>query len=173
LRNGAELDAGLPVACENPLYTLGNFNSVNKKPAAFLSDAYTVLSGSWNDANSNKSKSYRSAASTTVNASYMCGGVETTASTESGGFHNLSRLLEDWSSKTFTWKGSAVHMWYSQQATQSWRPESGGYYTAPTRNWAYDTDLDDPTKLPPETPTARIFQRTGWKQENIALSINN
>jgi Tfp pilus assembly protein PilX len=171
VKNGTQLDAGLTIACQNPVYTLGNFNTTNKKPACILSDAMTVLSGSWNDANSNKAKSFRSASNTTVNVSYMTGGVETGPGVESGGFHNLMRLLETWgSTKTLTWKGSSVHMWYSRQATATWREETGGYYTAPTRSWSYDTDLDDPSKLPPETPCVRVFQRTGWKQDFVSLS---
>jgi len=168
LLNGDELDDGLTVACENPLYTMGNFNSVNKKPAAFLSDAYTVMSASWDDSKSTLSKWNRYAQSTTVNASYITGGVETGPGVESGGFHNLPRFLEVWSGRTFSWKGSSVHIWYSEQATAPWRPEGGGYYSAPTRNWQYDTDLDNPNSLPPETPCVRVFQRTGWKQEYVS-----
>jgi len=54
------------------------------------------------------------------------------------------------------------------QATGLW---GGFYYTPPNRDWAYDTDLDDPTKLPPSTPCLRVFQRTSWKQENVGYTI--
>ncbi|MBD3257791.1 hypothetical protein GF377_05105 [candidate division GN15 bacterium] len=169
LHNASELDDGLTIACENPLYTVGDFNSVNKKPASFLSDAYTVLSRDFNDDWSQKDRLWRKAVTTTVNVSYVTGGVETRTGVESGGFHNLPRFLEVWSGREFRWSGSAIHLWYSQQATASWQSESGGYYSAPTRVWAYDTDLDDPNNLPPETPVVRVFQRTGWKQEHVSL----
>ncbi len=171
LNNAAELDDGLTIACENPLYTKGDYNSVDKKPASFLSDAYTVMSASFDDSKSTMSKWNRKAQSTTVNASYVTGGVETGPGVESGGFHNLPRFLEVWSGKTFSWKGSSVHIWYSEQATAPWRSESGGYYSAPSRNWEYDTDLDDPANHPPETPTVRVFQRTGWKQEFVGFEL--
>jgi hypothetical protein len=85
-----------------------------------------------------------------------------------GGLENLPRYLEVWSGVTFNWTGSAVNLWNSLQATGNW---SGTYYTPPDRNWSYDTDLDDPNKLPPETPSVRVFQRTGWKQEYVGYGI--
>ncbi len=160
IRNGAELDAPLTIASENPVYTLGDFNSVNKKPACIMGDAVTFLSSAFNDANSDKSKNDRIAVATKVNASILTGNVETTASNYNGGFENLPRFLEKWSNKKFTWTGSMVNLWYSQQANSTW---NGTYYSPPIRDWSYDIDLDDPTKLPPETPMVRVFQRTGWK----------
>ncbi len=165
LNNAAELGSGLSVISENPLYMNGNFNSINKKPAAVMGDAVTFLSGSWNDAGSWGAVSGRVASNTTVNVSYLTGNVETTASDYSGGFENLPRFLESWSGRDFNWMGSAVNLWTSVQATSPW--SYGSHYTAPNRNWSYDTDLDDPNKLPPETPTVRVFQRTGWKQEYV------
>jgi hypothetical protein len=168
LTNGGTLDAGLTVASENPMYTLGDFNSVNKKPAALMADAITYLSNDWKNNNydtlSTAAKTSRRAANTTVNASYLTGNVETTSSDYSGGFENLPRFLEDWTSRTMTWKGSAVNLWTSLQAVGTW---SGTYYTPPGRDWQYDTDLDDPTKLPPETPCVRVFQMVGWQQEYV------
>ena len=164
LSNGTTLNEGLTVASENPMYTLGNFNSSQKKPAALIADAVTFLSTNWNDANSALAKSQRVAKKTTVNASYMTGNVETTSSDYSGGFENLPRFLETWSGVNFTWKGSAVNLWNSVQANSTW---NGNYYDPPNRVWSYDTDLDDPTLLPPETPMIRVFQRTGWQQKYV------
>jgi len=59
-----------------------------------------------------------------------------------------------------------VNLWYSQQACGTW---NGSYYSPPDRNWKYDTDLNDPNRLPPETPVVRVFQRTGWRQEHVSL----
>jgi len=167
LVNGTTLDAGLTIASENPMYTLGNFNSTQKKPAALLADAVTFLSTNWDDANSALDKASRVAKRTEVNASYMTGNVETTASNYSGGFENLPRFLEKWTNVNFTWKGSAVNLWNSTQANSNW---NGTYYDPPNRIWSYDTDLDDPTKLPPETPMIRVFQRTGWQQKYVGYA---
>ncbi len=170
LLNGSTLNAGLTIASENPLYTKGNFNSVNKKPAALMADAVTFLSGAFNDANSAASKTLRVATATTVNASYLSGNVSTTATDYSGGFENLPRFLEKWTAVNFTWKGSAVNLWNSVQATGIW---NGNYYDPPNRLWSYDTDLNDPNKLPPEAPTIRLFQRTGWMQQFVGYAKSN
>ena len=167
LNNGEELGAGLTFVSENPLYTHGDFNDVNKKPAALMADAVTFLSASFDDAKSTMDKSNRIASNTTVNCSYLTGNVETTATDYSGGFENLPRFLETWSGKDFNWKGSAVNLWNSLQATGTW---NGSYYSPPNRNWQFDTDLDDPNKLPPETPVVRVFQRTGWQQLNVGFA---
>jgi hypothetical protein len=167
LVNGDELDDGLTVASENPLYTLGDFNSSNKKPASLMADAVTFLSNSWVDSLSNRNKALRLARETTVNASYLTGNVETTASDYNGGFENLPRFLETWAGVDFNWKGSAVNLWNSLQADAIW---NGTYYSPPNRVWEYDTDLNDPNKLPPETPMIRVFQRTGWQQRYVGYA---
>lgn len=167
LNNGAELDGPLTIVSENPLYTKGNFNSIDKKPAAIMGDAITFLSANFDDSKSTMSKDQRQAIETTVNVSYLTGNTETTSSNYNGGFENLPRFLEVWSGRNFNWSGSAVNLWYSQQATGLW---GGGYYSPPVRNWQYDTDLDDPNKLPPETPVVRVFQRTGWRQVNVGYA---
>ncbi len=164
LKSGSQLDAGLTVASANPVYTLGNYNSVDKKPAAILADAVTFLSGSWDDSKSAMTKSDRIATNTTVNASYLTGNIETTDANYNGGFENLPRFLEEWSAKDFNWLGSAVCLWNSVQANGLW---NGTYYSPPDRNWAYDPDLNDPNKLPPETPMIRVFQRIGWQQKYV------
>ncbi len=170
LTNGANLDKALSIFCANPIYVKGDYNTVNKKPAAICGDAVTFLSTAWADSNSAKTIGNRVAQETKVNASVMTGNNNTTGSNYNGGLENLPRFLEKWDNKKFIYRGSLVNLWNSQQATDPW--SYGTYYTAPIRDWAYDTDLDDPTKLPPETPLVRIFQRTGWKQENIGYAAN-
>ena len=167
LKNGSTLDAPLTVASANPIYTVGNFNSVNKKPASLMADAITYLSGAWDDAKSTLAKGNRVATPTIVNASYMTGNVGTTNTVYSGGFENLPRFLETWSGKDFTWYGSAVCMWNSRQSTGGW---NGTYYDPPNRRWYYDIDLDDPAKLPPGTPVVRVFQRTGWQEQYVGAN---
>ncbi len=166
IKNGAQIDTGLTIASANPLYVEGDFNSVNKKPAALMADAITILSNNWNDANSTLSKSSRPATQTTVNASMIAGNVETTSTNYNGGFENLPRFLETWSGVEFEWRGSMVNLFYSQQATGIW---GSSYYDPPDRDWAYDFDLDDPANLPPGTPMVRVFIRTGWHQEHVGV----
>ena len=167
LKDGAELKAPLTVASENPVYTLGDYNKTNKKPAAIMADAVTFLSGTWDDSKGALNKNNRIATPTVVNASFLTGNVETTSSDYSGGLENLPRFLEVWDGTKFTWRGSMVNLWNSRQADGTW---NGNYYSPPIRDWAYDTDLDNPNKLPPETPVVRIFQSIGWKQEYVGYN---
>lgn len=162
--NGSTLNAALTIASANPIYTKGDFNSVNKKPAALMADAVTFLSSAFDDAKSNLDKSNRVAQPTTVNAAYLTGNINTTASDYNGGFENLPRFLETWSGVDFNWKGSAICLWNSKQANGTW---NGSYYDPPNRNWSFDTDFNDPSKLPPQTPMVRVFQRVGWSEQFV------
>jgi hypothetical protein len=162
LVSGSTLKDKLTIASNNPVYTKGDYNTTSKKAAAIMTDAYTVLSNSWNDANSTLAKSSRVASNTTVNVAYMTGNKNSGSgggSNYSGGYENLPRFLETWSGKTLTWKGSSVCLWQSRQATGFW---GGGYYDPPSRSWVFDQDFLDPTKLPPGTPLISIVQKTSW-----------
>ena len=44
LRNGAQLPGPLTVATEYPIYVWGDYNTINKQPAAVAGDSYSVLS---------------------------------------------------------------------------------------------------------------------------------
>jgi Tfp pilus assembly protein PilX len=172
LKNGTELDTSLTVFSENPAYIWGNYNTTNKKPAAIVADAVTYLSNSWSDANSNKSlRTYRTVSSTmTVNVSMITGDRAPTSTSYGGGLANLPRFLEHWNSRQFTYRGSMVQLWRSVQATGLWKyGTSDEYYTAPTRDYGFDTDLNDPSKLPPFTPQVQNFQRLGWKQQFVTV----
>jgi len=172
LVNGAVLPpSGLTVVTPNPLYVKGNYNAygasvgstntANTKPAALISDAITILSGSWDDSRSSSSISTRVASDTTVNAAIMAGIVETVGSDYSGGLENLPRFLENWSGKVFTYNGSMVVMYPSQYATNKWAG-TGGVYNPPTRRWSFDLNFTDPSKLPPLTPQVRAVVRVKW-----------
>ncbi len=171
LQNGADIGNAVSIFSENPVYVQGDFNTVDKKPAAICGDAVTFLSNNWNDANSALNISSRTASVTSVNASIMTGNNNTTGANYNGGLENLPRFLENWTGRNFNFKGSLVNLWNSQQATAPWA--YGSYYTAPNRNWSYDTDLDDPSNLPPETPVVRIFQRVGWRQDNVGYVLGS
>ena len=165
LTNGATLPTGgLTIASNNPIYLKGNYNSVNKKGAAIMGDAVTFLSINWNDANAvNASSPFsnRVASDTTVNAAVVTGNTTTAVGSYNGGLENLPRFLEDWSGRTFTYKGSLIDLWQSQQGTGAWQYGSPRY-TAPNRVWSYDTDFNDPANLPPGSPRVRTLARAQW-----------
>jgi hypothetical protein len=174
--NGAQLpNAGLTVATLDPIYVQGDFNTrdasgtsigadtIHTKPSSLVGDAITVLSNGWSDnANATSSKgNLHDASSTTVNAAFLSGIVKTDPSSYSGGVENFPRFLENWNGDTLTYNGSMVVMFYSKIATGDWRG-TGGYYNPPTRNWAFDLNFLNPTKLPPGTPAFRVLIRGDW-----------
>lgn len=175
LKNGQTLPSkGLTVSTPNPLYVKGHYNQPNSshlqttnttqtKPAALVSDALTVLSSSWDDTKSSQSYQNRVAANTTLNAALITGLVETTNSPAkySGGVHNLGRFLEDWSGKNFTYNGSIVVIYPSAKGTGTFQ-QPGAYYEPPTRDYAFDLNFMDITKLPPGTPEVRALIRSSW-----------
>jgi len=172
LVNGANIGKPLTIACENPLYIRGDFNTVSKKPIAAIADAVTFLSNNWNPANSNLAYTSRPATKTTANVAFVTGDLTPTSSNYGGGLENLPRFLENWNGTEFVCKGSMIEGWRSREATGTWRyiQSSDAYYSAPTRIWSYDTDFNDPSKLPPQSPTIQIFQRTGWNQKNVGYT---
>lgn len=169
LVNGSELPSqGLTVVSENSVYIQGDYNTVNKVPAAVLGDAITVLSNNWEsnnyDSKGDLATSSRQAAETTVNAALAMGPhAEAAPGAGNGEFNNLIRFLEDWNNVDFNYRGSVVALWHSQQATAPWRccGDSGdNYYRPPKRNWGYDTLFD--TNPPPGTPMGIIQTRGQW-----------
>lgn len=168
LIDGARLPAGgLTVASDNPIYIKGDYNTINKQPASIASDAAYILSNSWKDANSGKDSSFRRASSTTVNAAILTGNVPTDGADYSGGLENLPRFLEDWADATFTYAGSLIDLWQSEQATGKWHYGTYNgryYYDAPDRAWAYDMSFQDPAKNPPATPMVNLIQKGMWSE---------
>ena len=186
--NGAVLPAnGLTVATGRPLYVLGDYNqydpaylgtnnTVTTRPASLVADAITILSDNWSDANSTSPVGSRIAAATTVNAAFLTGVVETTAAHYSGGMENFPRFLESWGlGNIFTYDGSMVKMFPSLYATNAWN-NNNNIYDPPKRNWAYDVNFDDPTKLPPKTPSLLKVIRTRWSTaapgQNVAAATH-
>ena len=165
---------GLTVATPNPLYVKGHYNAPaaylgttntsTTLPAALIGDAISVLSASWNDANSSLALGSRNAGNTTVNAAFLGGIVPSNGTYYSGGVENFPRFLEDWSGDAFTYNGSMVVMFYSQYATAPWQGTGStvGVYNPPARNWTFDLNFMDPTKLPPATPQLRKTFRGQW-----------
>ncbi len=173
LVNGAELPTqGLTVVSGNPVYIQGDYNTINKVPAAVMGDAITVLSNNWGPNNSNDSDkaqgstSSRRATETTINAAFATGPhAEASPGAGNGEFNNLPRFLEDWRDVDFNYRGSMISLWHSQLATGAWRccGDSGdNYYVPPNRNWGYDTLFD--TQQPPGTPKGIVIIRLAWAE---------
>ena len=164
VKNATSLPVGgLTIATDLPLYVWGNYNTVAKKGSALLCDAITFLSPNWSDANSSLSLGNRTPTNMSVNVCIMTGHVPSVdGGSYSGGLENLLRFLENWSGKTVTYRGSMIDLWFSRFATTAW--SYGSYYTAPNRNWGFDTDLLDPDNWPPGTPKVHTVQRGAWRQ---------
>lgn len=172
LLNGQTLPSlGLTVATPDPLYVKGNYNAPSAhlgttntsltKPASLIGDSITVLSTAWSDSNSSKSLGNRDAADTTVNAAFLGGIVPSDGDDYSGGVENFPRFLEDWNGRKFTYNGSMVVMFYSKISKAVWGKSD--VYNAPNRNWAFDLNFMDATKLPPGTPQLLTLIRGAWK----------
>jgi hypothetical protein len=185
--NGAQLPSntyGFTVVTPFPMYVMGNYNvqwdathqslSTNStfytRPAAFMADSVTILSGAWNDASNTGIKS-GDASDTTVNAAMLEGIVPSnpaiagntyhghTYTGYSGGVENFLRLIEDWGGNTLTYNGSIVVMFPSNYATNYWQ---GDYYGVPTRKWAFDQNYTQQSGLPPLTPQTKAVIRGQW-----------
>ena len=184
IKNGSTLPSGgMTVVAENPVYIQGDYNTGGSNPpsnsgtytdpdvsgytrryAAIVGDAITVLSSGWSDANSDKSISSRVATNTTVNAALVTGQVPSGGGFYSGGGENFVRFLEDWqkNSNTFTYYGSMVELFNSQQGTGKWQ-SSSNVYKAPGLHWYYDTNFQ--SGAPPGTlQIAAYLQQQRWYQ---------
>jgi hypothetical protein len=165
ITNDAYAISGLSVATINPLYIVGNFNTSDNSHCSVVCDALTILSPNWNDANnSSSSSSVQNAASDTVNTAIIAGNVPTTGpgvTQYSGGVHNLTRLLENWGGDTLSLNTSIINLYPSAQATQQFQ-QPPTYYSAPTRNFTFDTNFFSSTGLPPGTPQVNRMIRADW-----------
>ncbi len=162
LINGSKIyrDGGLTIVSNNPIYIQGDYNTINKKPTAVICDSVNLLSNNWNDVNSPQNLSYRTAANTTINTAFIAGIDNTTTGHYNGGLENYPRLHENWSNKTLYIRGSFVELWNSQISQGAWQ-YGNPQYTAPIRNWDYDTDFNA-ENMPPFTPWAVEAQRGAW-----------
>ena len=162
LTNGAEVQRPLTVVSEDPVYIHGDFNTVDKKGVAVMADAVNLLSNAWNDSKGSGGP-LPAASDTTYNLAIVTGKVPTPdgGGSYSGGFENLPRFHENWSGKTARIRGSFINIFDSEIAKSPWL-YGGNVYTAPNRDWQYDSALMDPANLPPFTPSAIYFLRVLW-----------
>ncbi len=160
---GAPVVKGLTIVSDQAAYVMGNFNSVNKIPAAVMADSLNVLSNAWLDseapAGSTASATIglRVASSTTINTAFLAG-TDTTGGAEgspgiggayNGGLENYPRFHENWSGRTMTYRGSFVSLGRPAHVNGAWSAQS---YSPPNRDWNYDTSFNNAANLPPITP---------------------
>ncbi|MBL8998093.1 MAG: hypothetical protein JNL44_12345 [Gemmatimonadetes bacterium] len=171
LQNGSQLQGPITIATDRPLYVWGNFNSTAPWfPASLASDALTFLSACWVDANQLvfiRRDACASGTTMNVYAAVAAGHSATTcdwqragcaAPNYGGGLENFPRFLENWSGRTLLYRGSLVSLFTSQYARlQNWNWRA--YYSAPNRDWRFDTRFNDPANMPPGTPmVGSVFQ---------------
>jgi hypothetical protein len=184
--DGIDLPGPLTVATDQALYSQGDWNIADKRPASHLADTITVLSNSClataNSAASGTDPAYRDgqincgklagqdvATPTTVNAAYLS---RTDVSTNtpqyySGGLNNYMRMLENWNGISYRYRGSFVSLGAPQEMSGAYvagSTDPGAYYIPPNRDWAYDTFFDTFANLPPLSPRVinirqNVFQR--------------
>jgi len=178
LTNGATLPSnGLSVVTPDPLYIAGNWNVTNNSgqgktqtydvsdtlPSAVYADAVTILSPAWNPNSSTNSLTggSRTATPDTVNAAILTGIIPSNGTYYSGGVENFPRFQENWQGVNLYYNGSMVEMFTSQIANDPW-PGTGTVYNPPNRYWAYDTNFNNPSQLPPLTPRVIYINRSRW-----------
>lgn len=144
----------------------------------FLSSGWSAASGSsTNDDNpSSTASTYfgrTHTANTEINAAILSGsnlsgqGVSSASlDYTTGGLNNFPRFLENWSTSgtTSKYSGSLVALWYGKQSTSTYRSPGTTYgiMSAPTRDWAFNTDFLNPNNLPRLTPIIRVYTTTAW-----------
>ena len=173
---------GLTVASENPVYVQGNYNATSSGfgsshvACSVAADAVTMLSSSWSDNTSfsapNNAAS-RPATSTRYRLAVLTGkgrpfpwpsaGSPPVNFGTDGGTHNFLRMLEDWSGRTFYYRGSMASLYYNRQGLGTFK-DGDNTYSPPTRDFLFDTEFLTPALLPPRTPMFRDVNSLGFTQ---------
>ena len=173
---------GFTLASEQLAYILGNYNADAggfgdpHASSAVMADTVTLLSNNWNDlvsfqkpADANGRPAitsfYRVAIATGKNINFPTvgvAGVPLDFGTD-GGVHNFLRYLENWGGQTLNYRGSMASLYYSQYGTGVFKC-CGTVYSPPNRNYAFDTDFLQLSKMPPGTPKFRDVVNVGFQQ---------
>lgn len=190
---------GFTFASENGIYVRGNYNvalngvtlpggtapaestayspqnGATHIPSSVVGDSVTVLSNSWNDADSFVNPFYalkRVASDTQVRFAMIAGDSLTarTASSTSGNFdglngglHNFMRFLESWKSKRLNYSGSLINLYNSFNNNGKWKCCTT-VYDPPIRDWTFDSSFNDPNRLPPGSPFVYYISFTGFER---------
>lgn len=167
---GRTLDSQGRVVYETPSNSKNDGTGSNvafgytRQPCAVIADAVMVLSNAWVDSRSYSDVSTRDATPTTINTAIVSGivpsgGAASGANSYSGGAENFPRLMESWGTgNTFTYYGSMVELFNSQQFTGKWG--NSNVYDPPKRVWYFDTLFY--TSPPPGTLTLVSYNKQRW-----------
>ena len=184
---------GTTVASENPVYVQGNYNANSatgfgnvltppgEAAAAVIADAVTLLSVNYTDLRSLANPTalgnrpaatsfFRLAIAGGKNINFKAPQVIGAGWTSSddfgtdGGVHNFLRYVESWGGSTSNYEGSLVSFYYSRQAVGVFKCCTV-VYGAPTRNYKFDQNFLDPSKLPPGTPRFQDIDNLGYHQD--------
>ena len=178
---------GLTIASENPVYIekdyncqpsscgTGTFVASGNAAASVVADSVTLLSNTWNDANSfaypytpsggrpGTTTTYRTAIAAGKGMEFVqISGTSQDYGTD-GGVHNYLRYLESWSG-TLYYKGSLVNLFYNQQGVGVYKCCTT-VYGPPTRGYSFDSEFLTPSLLPPRTPMLRDVNDIGFTQD--------
>jgi len=171
ISNATNLPGPVTIATDRPMYVWGNYNSGGTWfPSSLAADAITFLSSCWVDANQLvfvRNNACASGTTMSVYAAIAAGHSATTCDWQragcvspnyGGGLENFPRFLENWGSRTLLYRGSLVSLYQSQYARlQNWNWRA--YYSAPNRDWRFDTRFNNPANMPPGTPmVGSVFQ---------------
>ncbi|MFN7916204.1 MAG: pilus assembly PilX N-terminal domain-containing protein [Vicinamibacterales bacterium] len=171
---------GLTVVSENPVYVQGNWNANGTFTGAHaatsvIADAVTLLSNAWVD-NISFSAPYAPGSrnrgtQTWYRLAIIAGkgiafaqpaGTATDFGTD-GGAHNFLRYLEN-GDQAVNYRGSMATFFYNRQGVGPFKC-CNTVYSAPTRNYNFDTDFLNPALLPPNTPVFKDLNAVGFAQE--------
>lgn len=181
---------GLTIAAENPVYLQGDWNASTAAgwtgasvATSIAADTVVALSNNWTDINSfgtsanmnpydmlarrrSSTTYYRVALISGKGTIFPAGTVGGTYGTD-GGAHNFIRYIEGDALATdlVYYMGSMVNFYYTRQNLMPHKCCGGIIYGVPNRNYSFDVNFLDPTKLPPLTPAFRDINALGFSQE--------
>jgi Tfp pilus assembly protein PilX len=172
---------GFSVASENPVYLFGDYNAdaaggsnfnnnggLVHVSAAIYADKIIALSSNWSDNNSflyptnvalrlPVASYYRFAAASGQSA-------DGSTNYESVRAVDFFSMLEKWSNIQFNYKGSLVALFTSRYATGVDQSNGTAQYSAPIRNFSFDSDFQSLSLMPPGTPSLRDVVNAGFQQ---------
>ena len=185
---------GFSASSETGMYVKGDYNAVtigaapvlssdympqgaNDIPSSIASDAVTILSNNWTDANSFANPFNlvnRLSTETTQRFAMLSGDTITTLNGTpnqgggdlkmNGGVHNFMRFLEAWDVR-FNYSGSLINLFNSHNNNAPFKC-CDHVYDPPVRNWIFDATFLDVNRLPPGTPYFQNIQMTGFQRVN-------
>ncbi len=158
--------------------------NIVKLPASILADTITVLSNNCQDGenklNCGVTTGMNAAVTTRINAAFLSytdksvGNVNPTTdvlptgvtNSYSGGLNNYMRMSENWSGTTFVYRGSFVSLGAALEFSGAYIGGglSTSYYNIPTRDFGFDEDFNQFSKLPPLSPRAVYLQQDVFKR---------